>query len=71
MIVDNVGTATSHVSKSKRNTLFINPVNVKEVKANIIYLDKGKNYCLNNCVKPKSKTSSKKQTQAKFVLFSV
>jgi hypothetical protein len=67
MIVDNVGSSTSRASKSKRKTLFVKPVNVKEVKANIVYLDKGKNSCLNNCVKPISKTSSKKQTQAKFV----
>ena len=60
MIVDNSVCSTSHAFKSKRKTLFVEPVNVKEVKANTVCLDKGKTSCLNNCVKPKSKTSSKK-----------
>jgi hypothetical protein len=65
MIVDNIGSSTSHASKYERKTLFAKFVNVKEVKANIICLEKAKTSCLNNYVKPKSKTSSKKQTQAK------
>jgi hypothetical protein len=67
MIIVNVGSSTSHVSKFERNTLFVKPMNIKEVKANIVCLDKGKTSSLNNCLKPKSKTSSKKQTHAKFV----
>ena len=47
MIVDNVGSYTSHASKYERKTLFAKPVNVKEVKANIVCLDKSKTSCLN------------------------
>jgi hypothetical protein len=45
--------STSHAFESKIKTLFVKLMNVKEVKANIVCLDKGKISCLNNCVKPK------------------
>ena len=67
MIVDNAGSTTSHASKFERKILFVKLVNVKEAKSNIVCLNRGKTSCLINCVKPKSKTSSNKQTQAKFV----
>jgi hypothetical protein len=40
---------------------------IEEVKVNIACLDKGKNSCMNNCVKPKSKANLGKQTQVLFV----
>jgi hypothetical protein len=40
---------------------------VEEANADIVCLDKGKNSCMNNCVKLKFKAHLWKQTQAKFV----
>jgi hypothetical protein len=68
MIVDNLGASTSHASNfEKKKSLFVKHVQIEEVKANIVCLDKGKNYCVNNYVKPKSKAHLWKQTEAKFV----
>jgi hypothetical protein len=47
--------------------VFIKLVKVEEVEANIVCLDKGKNSCVNNCVKLKSKARLWKQAQVKFV----
>jgi ribonuclease HII len=67
MIFDNLGASTSHAANYERKILFVKPVKV-EVNANIVCLDKGKNSCMNNYVKPKFKAHLRKQTQAKFVL---
>lgn len=63
---DKFGTSTSHASNSDRKTLFVKHVKVEDVKANVAFL-KEKNSCLNDCVKSKSKASSRKQISTKFV----
>jgi hypothetical protein len=67
MIVDNLSASILHASNSERKFLFDKPMKVEEVKVNIVYLEKGKNSCMNNCVKPKSIDHLGKQTKAKFV----
>jgi len=52
MIIDDLGTSTSHASDSEINSQFIKPVKVDEVKANTACLKNCDNSCLNNCVKP-------------------
>jgi hypothetical protein len=59
IIVDDLGTSTSHASNSELNSLFIKPVIVDPA-----CLDNSKNSCLNDFVKPKSKESG---TQGKLV----
>jgi hypothetical protein len=67
MIVDNLGVSTSYASNFEIKSLFVMLVKVEEVNVNIAYFDKGKNSCMNNCEKPKSKSNLGKQTQVKFV----
>jgi hypothetical protein len=48
MIVNNLIASTSYAFNSNfRKTVFVKPVKVEKVKANIVCLDKGKNYCMN------------------------
>jgi hypothetical protein len=61
IIVDDLSASTSHASDSEINFLVIKPVIVDTT-----CLDSSKNYCLNNCVKPKSKDSGT-QAHGKFV----
>jgi hypothetical protein len=68
LIVDNLGASTLHASNFERKSLFVKPVKAEEIKVNIVCLDKGKNSCMNNCVKPESKAYLWKQNEAKFVL---
>jgi hypothetical protein len=67
MIVDDLDASSSCASNSEIKSLFVKPVKVEEIKVNIACLATGKNSCMNNCVKPKSKANLGKQTQAKFV----
>ena len=55
MLIDKLGAFASHASNSGRKNLFVKPVKVEEVKANIARLGKGKTYCMNICVKPEFK----------------
>jgi hypothetical protein len=56
MIVENLVASTPHASNSNfKKTVFVKPVKIEEAKANIVYLDKGKNSSVNNCVKLKFK----------------
>jgi hypothetical protein len=61
IIVDDLGTSTSHASDSKLDSLFI-----KHVIVDTTCLDNSKNSCENNYVMPKSKDSGT-QTHGKFV----
>lgn len=58
--------SSSHIASSSK-PMFVKPMTVEEVEAIVVYFEKGKGVCLNDCVKPKSKTPSKKQTQGKLV----
>jgi hypothetical protein len=60
IIVDDLSVSTSHASDSEINSLVIKPVIV-----DTFYLDNSESFCLNNCVKLKSK---KLGTHSKFVL---
>jgi len=64
MIVDDLGTSTSHAYNFEMKSLFVKPV---IVEVNIACLDHCENYYLKNCVEHKSKDHEGKQTQGKFV----
>jgi hypothetical protein len=61
LIVDDLSASTSHASDSELDSIVIKPVIVDTA-----CLDNSKNYCLNNCVKPKSKDICT-QAHGKFV----
>jgi hypothetical protein len=67
MLIDKLGAFASHASNSGRKILFVKPLKVEEVKANIARLDKGKTSCMNICVKPEFKAFSREQTHTEFV----
>jgi len=61
LIVDNLSASTSHASDSELDSIVIKPVIVDTT-----CLDNSKNFCLNNCVKSKSKDTGT-QAHGKFV----
>jgi hypothetical protein len=67
MIIDNLGASNLHASNFEIKSLFVKHVEVEEVNATIVCLDKGKTSFMNNCLKPKSKAQLGKQTQTKSV----
>jgi hypothetical protein len=62
IIVDDLGTSTSHASDFEIKSLFI-----KLVIVDTTCLDNCDNSCLKNCVEHESKDHQEKQTQGKFV----
>jgi hypothetical protein len=62
LVVDDLSASTSHTSDSELDSIVIKPVIVDTA-----CLDNFENYCLNNCVKPKSKDTNT-QAHGKFVL---
>jgi len=61
LVVDDLSASTSHTSDSELDSIVIKPVIVDTA-----CLDNFENYCLNNCVEPKSKDTGT-QAHGKFV----